>query len=82
MADIQDRLRAAQTRRSQATATRARDEVEVENAKKALDAAKAELQSEFGVVTGADLKKVQETLAEELEAAVAEIELQLDAAGA
>lgn len=82
MSDIQERLRSIQTRRSQAAAQRTRDEIEVENAEKALSKAKAELKEEFSVVTSEDLKKVRAQLAEELESALAEAEEQLAAAGA
>jgi adenylyl- and sulfurtransferase ThiI len=82
MTDIEDRLRSVQTRRSQAATKRARDEVEVENAQKALDAAKKDLETEFGVVTGADLREVRAKLEAELEEAVADAEKALEEAGA
>ena len=82
MTDIQERLRSAQTRRSQALSQRTRDEIEVENATKALNEAKAKLKEEFAVVTGADLREARATLETDLEAAVLEVETQLAAAGA
>jgi hypothetical protein len=82
MTDIQERLRSVQTRRSQAEAQRTRNEVEVENADKALAAAKEALVEEFQIVTSADLKAVREKLESDLEEAIAAVEKQLDAAGA
>jgi adenylyl- and sulfurtransferase ThiI len=80
--DITERLRSVQTRRSQAATKRARDEVEVENAQKALDEAKKNLELEFGIKTSADLREVREKLVTELEEAVSAAEKALEEAGA
>jgi hypothetical protein len=82
MTDIQERLRSVQTRRSQAAAQRTRDEIEEENATKALNETKEALKAEFNVVTGADLKEVREKLNTALETALTEVETQLNASGA
>lgn len=61
---------------------RTRDEIEVENATKALNEAKAKLKEEFEVVTGAELRGARARLEADLEEAVLEVETQLAAAGA
>ena len=82
MNEIQDRLRAVQTRRSSVAAKRARDEIEAENAATSLASARAALLSEFGVSTGADLGSVRAKLEKELETTVSELETQLTASEA
>lgn len=81
MTDIQERLRSIQTRISSVTSKRARDEVEKENAEKAVVAAKAQL-AEFGIETGDDLRRVRAELEAEIENLVTEAEAQLDIAEA
>ena len=80
--DVEDRLRAAQTRLSQEHAAKARAEVEQENAQKIIAEVKSELKESYGVVTGAELKEVRTNLDSELEAAVAEVESKLETASA
>jgi hypothetical protein len=77
MTDIEERLRNIQTQLSQETSRRARDEVEEENATKAVAEIRAQLESDFGVKTSADLAVVKRDLEEQLEAAVAEAEEKL-----
>lgn len=78
--DLQERLRRVQTLSSQATATKARAEVEKENATRTVAEVKAELQEKHGVVTSDDLKRVRAELQEELESALQEAESALEKA--
>ena len=77
---LEERLGNIQQRISQATARRAREEVEVENARASLAEAKERLKEEFGVVTSDDLRAKKTELESALQSAVEEIEAALEGA--
>lgn len=82
MADLEERLSAAQQRITSATGRKARAEVERDNAKDSLATSKKTLAEEFGIKTNEDVKRVRAELESEVESAIQEIEAALEEAGA
>jgi hypothetical protein len=78
----EDRLREIRQRISTVTATRARAQVEYENAQTRVASARADLKERFGVVTTEDAKRVQRELEEDLERQIEAVEAALTEAGA
>lgn len=77
---IQDRLREADSKRTQLITARARDEVTETNATAAVAEVKTALKDEFGIENSADLARVRQELDAELEQALSEAEAALEAA--
>lgn len=82
MADLEQRLSAAQQRITAATSRKARAEVERDNAKESLAATRKTLADEFGIKTNEDVKRVRAELEAEVEEAMATVESALEEAGA
>jgi predicted nucleic acid-binding Zn-ribbon protein len=80
--ELDDKLRAIQTRISQVQSKVARSQVELDNATEKRDAAKAALKQDFGVVTNDEAKAKLKELEEALVEAVATVERELEEAGA
>lgn len=79
---IEDQLREIRTTISQVQSKKARAAVELDNAKERLKVAQATLKDEFGVETTEEARAKLTELQAELDAAVAEVELALQEAGA
>lgn len=82
MSTVDEKLQDAESRISTQNSRIARAEVEKEQAQATLEQVRTALKEEFGIETGADVKRVREELESSLLEEVAKIEAELDAAGA
>lgn len=80
--DTEQKLADAESRISAQNSRIARAQIEREQAQERLDGAKAALKEEFDATTGADIKRIRQELQDEIDAEVAKIEAELEAAGA
>lgn len=78
---LEDDLRTIRTGISSLQASKARAQVEHENAAEQLKLARAGLKDRFGVETNDQLKEVLEQLTNDLESAISEVTKELEAAG-
>lgn len=80
--DIEGRLREIRTRISTVQSTRARAQVEYENAQARVTDARQDLKERFGVVTSEDAKRAQRELEDALTHQIQAVETALNEAGA